>query len=104
MLKGLGSSFTFAWAWARSTASWSTRPVASSRHVRQQVPQAGQAAVASWDKAQKQTVIQPIDLGKGAPLDAIRVQGRLLCRPLQVGDRMICTVEKPGHLVTLKVF
>lgn len=64
----------------------------------------GKAAVASWDKAQKQTIIQPIDLGKGAPLDAIRVQGRLLCRPLQVGDRMICTVEKPGHLVTLKVF
>lgn len=65
---------------------------------------AGKAAVASWDKAQKQTVIQPIELEKGAPLEAIRVQGRLLSRPLQVGARMICTVEKPGQLVTLKVF
>jgi outer membrane protein assembly factor BamB len=62
------------------------------------------AAVASWDKSKKQTVIQTIDLSKGTPADEIRVGGRLMDRPIQVGHYMAAAVGTTSNTVVLKIF
>ncbi len=61
-------------------------------------------AVAAWDKAKKQTVMQTLDVAKGAVLNQIQIEGRVAGRPLSLEGRMVVVLQNPDKKIALKVF
>lgn len=61
-------------------------------------------AVAAWDKARKQTVVNIFDMAKGTVSTRMNLEGRVADRPLSHAGRLLVLFEGPEKKVTLKVY